>query len=65
MNFRNTALAEIISISHECPDYTAGQILLAIIKRKPEQVNLNEWLRDISNEDMYTLIEETKIKERL
>lgn len=64
MNFRNTALAEITAISHECPDYTVGQILLAIIKRKPEEVNINEWLRDISDEDMYTLIEETKFKER-
>ena len=64
MNYRNVALAEITTLSEEFPEYTVGQLFLAIIKRKPEGAHLEEWLRDISDEDMYTEIEETKFKER-
>lgn len=65
MNYRNTALAEITALSTVCPEFTIGQLLLSIIKRKPEESpHINEWLRDISDEDLYTIIEEAKILER-
>jgi len=73
MNYRNAALAEFKALASETEEYienniektmTIGQVFLAVIKNKPEGVNLNEWLRDISDEEMYTIIENTKLKER-
>ena len=37
---------------------------LSVIKNKPESLDLNDWLMDISDEDMYTTIENSKLKER-
>lgn len=78
MNYRNAALAELSTLAKETESYveinsegqklakslTIGQVILAIIKGKPEDIDLNTWLMDISEEDMYTLIEKTKLKER-
>ena len=73
MNYRNAAIAELTTLAKETEEYkengivkslTIGQVLLAIIKAKPEELELNEWLMDVSDEDMYTHIEDTKIKER-
>lgn len=63
MNYRTTALAEIETLAELYPDYSIGQILLAITKRKPEGVSLGEWLYEISDEDLYTVIEDTKLIE--
>lgn len=73
MNYRNAALAELSRLAQETENFqegeetktlTVGQIILAILKRKPEGVDQNDWLMNVSDEDMYTAIEETKIKER-
>lgn len=73
MNYRNAALAELSALARETENYTEGtekkslsigQVLLAVIKTKPESTPLNEWLMNISDEDMYTQIEKTKLKER-
>tara|TARA_R100000656_G_scaffold123143_3_gene99371 strand:- start:1677 stop:1877 length:201 start_codon:yes stop_codon:yes gene_type:complete len=63
MNYKNTAIAEIEAIAAEFPKYTLGQILLAITNRKPEDKPLRDWLYSISDEDLYTEIEKTKIIE--
>lgn len=64
MNYKNTGLSELKSFSTEFEDYSLGQIILAVTNRKPEGVSLREWLRDVSDEDLYTAIETTKIIER-
>ncbi len=73
MNYRNAALAEFTELATETGNYSeggipktlsVGQVILAVIKSKPEGVELNEWLMSVSDEDMYTTIEETKLKER-
>lgn len=73
MNYRNVAILELNSFAKETESYqeggiskelSVGQVLLSVIKTKPEGVELNEWLMNISDEDMYTKIEQAKIKER-
>lgn len=64
MNYKSAGLSEIAKIAAEFPDYTLGQILYAINSRKPEGVSLNEWLFTVSDEDLYTAIERTKLIER-
>lgn len=73
MNFRNAALAEFSRLAEETENYTegevtktlsVGQLILAVLKNKPKEVEQNEWLMNVSDEDMYTAIEETKLKER-
>jgi hypothetical protein len=73
MNYRNAAIAEFTALAKETESYqeggipkslSIGQVMLSILKRKPEGVELNKWLMDISDEGIYTLIEETKFKER-
>lgn len=63
MNYKNTGLAEIEAITSEFPDYTLGQVILAITNRKPEGISLREWLYNVSDEDLYTEIERTKLIE--
>lgn len=73
MDYRNIALSEFSRFAEETKEYfeegisktlSVGNVILAIIKRKPEGANLNEWLRDISDEDIFTTIEDAKLKER-
>ena len=64
MNYRNAALAEINTLAEECPDLSVGQVILAVVKRAPKEVNTLEWLLTISDEDIYTEIEAAKLKER-
>ena len=64
MNYKNAGIAEIEAIATQFPEYTLGQILYAVINRKPEDVTIKVWLFDISDEDLYTAIEATKIIER-
>lgn len=63
MNYLNAGIAEIEAISELFPDYTLGQIIYAIINRKPEGTSVKEWLYNVTNEDLYTAIEETKLIE--
>jgi hypothetical protein len=63
MNYKNSALAEIESMAGQFKDYTLGQIILAITKRKPNGVSLSEWLLNVTDEDLYTEIERTKLIE--
>jgi hypothetical protein len=64
MNYRSAGLAELSTLANEFDNYTVGQLLYAIINRKPEGVSLKEWLFTVPDEDMYTAIEETKLIER-
>jgi len=64
MNYKNTGLSELKSFATEFEDYSLGQILLAVTNRQTKGVSLREWLRDVSDEDLYTAIENTKIIER-
>jgi hypothetical protein len=73
MNYRNAALSEFKTLANETEDYienevkktlTVGQLFLSVIKNKPEDVDLNDWLMNTSDEDMYTTIEKSKLKER-
>ena len=63
MNYKNAGIAEIEVLGDTFDKYSLGQILLAIIHRKPEEVSLNEWLYNIKDEDLYTEIEKTKLIE--
>jgi len=59
MNYKNSALVEIEGMVSKFKDYSLGQIILAITKRKPEGITLAQWLLDVSDEDLYTEIERT------
>jgi len=63
MNYRNSAISEIENMTTAFPNYTLGQILLAIITRKPEGITLRNWLYTVSDEDLYTEVERTKLIE--
>lgn len=63
MDYKKTGLAEIEAIAETFPEYTLGNILLAITNRKPEGTSLRDWLHNVSDEDLYTAIEETKLIE--
>lgn len=60
MNYRNIALAEFDALSNECPDYTVGQLILAVTRRKPENQSLAEWLYNVDDKKLYAEIEKTK-----
>lgn len=64
MNFKNTAIAEIQTIAAEFEGYSLGQIIYAVLTHAPEGVSVKEWLFNISDEDLYTLIEKVKLNER-
>lgn len=64
MNYRSAGLAELNTLSNEFDNYTVGQLLYSVINRKPEGISLKEWLYTVSDEDMYTAIEKTKLIER-
>ena len=73
MNYRNAAISEFRTFATETESYvenetkktlSVGQLFLSVIKNKPEGISVNEWLMDISDEDMYTVIEKSKLKER-
>jgi hypothetical protein len=63
MNYKNSAISEIENMALAFPNYTLGQIMLAIITRKPEGITLRRWLYIVSDEDLYTEIERTKLIE--
>lgn len=63
MNFRNIAINEIKSLADEFPDYTLGQILYSILRKLPKEDSIKQSLFNISDEDMYTIIENLKIEE--
>jgi hypothetical protein len=63
MNYKNSAIFEIENIAAKFPEYTLGQILLAITNRKPQGITLRAWLYTINDEDLYTEIERTKLIE--
>lgn len=65
MNYKNSAVSEIENLIELFPAYTLGQILLSVIKRKPEGISISEWLYTISDEDLFTEIEKTKQIEEL
>lgn len=64
MNYRSAGIAEIEAISIQFPEYTLGQILCAITSRKTEGMTIRAWLLQVSDEDLYTDIEKTKIIEK-
>jgi len=64
MNYRSAGISEIKKVSDEFEDYRLGQILYAITNRKPDGVTLKVWLFNISDEDLYTAIERTKLIEK-
>ena len=74
MNFKNAGIAEIEAIASQFPEYTLGQIIHAIISRKPEEViegdqkprplSIKDWLFNVSDEDLYTAIEKSKLIEK-
>lgn len=64
MNYLNAGVAELEATAKEFPEYTLGQIFYAVINRKPEGISIKEWLFNVSDEDMYTAIESTKIIEK-
>jgi len=63
MNYKSSAIAEIESLADNFKDYSLGQLLLAIIKRKPENLSISEWLYTVTDEDLYTEVERVKLIE--
>lgn len=63
MNYKSSAIAEIEALADNFKDYSLGQILLAIIKRKPETLSISEWLYTVTDEDLYTEVERVKLIE--
>ena len=64
MNYKSAGVSEIVSISNEFENYSLGQVLFAILNRKPEGISLKKWLFEVGDEDLYTAIERTKLIER-
>ena len=63
MNYKSIAIAEIESFANEFENYTLGQILRAVLNRKPEGISDRDWLYTVSDVDLYTAIEKTKLIE--
>lgn len=63
MNYKNSAIAELENFSNKFEDYSLGQILRSVVNRKPEGVSVKQWLYEVSDEDLYTAIEKTKLIE--
>lgn len=66
MNYKNEGIAELTTISDEFEEYRLGQIICGVIATKDveDTQSIKEWLYNISDEDLYTKIEEMKLKER-
>ena len=63
MNYKNSAIAEIENLADKFETYSLGHILLAIIKRKPTNLSISEWLYTVTDEDLYTEVERVKLIE--
>ena len=62
MNYKNLSLRELIEFGAEHPEYTLGDLLFSVLQPvalKNKQGSLN-WLRTISDEQMYTFVEHAK-----
>jgi hypothetical protein len=64
MNYRSIAIAELVSFAKENPDYTLGQILYSFLREGNSGCKKIPEIMDISDEDMYSMIENAKEKEK-
>jgi hypothetical protein len=66
MNYKNITLRELIEFGNENPNYTVGDLLFSILQ--PVAVHNKkgslQWLRDISDEQMFTFVDKARELEK-
>lgn len=60
MNYRNIAVREIKDFADQFPDYSLGQILYSIVRQATSDPSAIKGLRDLSDEQVYTMIDKAK-----
>ena len=62
MNYKNISLRELIEFGNENPQYTVGDLLFSVLQPVALANGKSSlaWLRDISDEQMFTFIDKAK-----
>lgn len=60
INYRNIAIRELKDFSEQFSDYTLGEILYAVIRGKVTDPAAIKELRNLSDEQIYTMIEKAR-----
>jgi hypothetical protein len=65
MNYKANCHEELKQLSKDNPDYTFGDILFSVLKSvAPGKGSSMTFLREITDEEYFTLIEKTREKEK-
>jgi hypothetical protein len=65
MNYKANCHQELKEFSKDTPEYTFGDILFSVLKSvAPGRGSSMAFLRDITDEEYFTLIEKTREKEK-
>lgn len=66
MNYKNITLRELLEFGAECPDYSVGDLIYSIFQ--PVAIANNKcslgWIREISDEQMFTFVDRAKELEK-
>lgn len=63
MNYKAIAMNTLSEFSEKNPDYTLGQLLYSFLRKPISGITSLGELNDISDEDMYTIIEKAQNNE--
>lgn len=65
MNYKNEALRTLQDLAKECPTYSLGDLLYACFQKSATKNNQSlNFLRQISDEDLYTDVEKAIKREQ-
>lgn len=63
MNYKAIGLNTLVEYAEKHPDYTLGQVLYSFLRKPISGIESLGELNDISDEDMYTMIEKARDNE--
>jgi len=64
MNYRNIALRGLKEYADEFPEYALGQILYSVVRKEVTDCNSIKSLRDLTDEQVYSIIDKARETER-
>jgi hypothetical protein len=64
MKFKLIALAELTAFAKERPEYTLGEIIYSVVRTKQSGCETIKDIRELSDEELYSIIEEVRENEK-
>lgn len=64
MNYKTVALSELNSYAKEQPEYSLAEILYSFLRGKVSGIGETKNINKLSDEDLYSVIEETRNREK-